>query len=84
MCHTLLPAIRQRDSVSSAPERRIVFSRRRESRVSVTLGREEDSIAGLRRGESSVVMVKRPSVECVGRGGQMDEEMLVRILWQGQ
>lgn len=54
------PAIRQRDSVSSAPERRMVFSRSRERRVSVSEERFT-SIEGEVMGESSVVIVNRPS-----------------------
>ena len=46
--------------MSSAPERRIVFSKRRERRVSVSEGRD-GSIEGERMGDNSVVIVKRPS-----------------------
>lgn len=61
------PAIRQRDSVSRAPERRRVFSRRRESRTSVSEGRE-GSKEGEAIGESSVVIVKMPSKGRSGKG----------------
>ena len=53
--------------MSRAPERRIVFSRRRERRVSVSEGRFT-SIEGEARGESSVVMVKMPSKGRSGKG----------------
>ena len=69
--------------MSRAPERRIVFSRRRESRVSVSVGREEDSIEGESMGESSVVMVKRPSIGRSGKGVTTWAEMWVCILWRG-
>ena len=71
------PAIRQRDSVSRAPERRIVFSRSRERSVSVVEGREPPN-AGEAMGESSVVMVKRPSK---GRSGKGVTTSAVMCVW---
>ena len=61
------PAIRQSDSVSKAPERRIVFSRRRERSVSVSEGRLI-SIEGEVMGDNSVVMVNMPSNGRSGNG----------------
>lgn len=76
-------AIRQRDSVSSAPDRRMVFSRRRERSVSVSVGREEDSMEGESIGLSSVVMVKRPSIGRSGKGVTTWADMCVWILEGG-
>lgn len=53
-------AIRQSDSVSMACERRMVFSKSRDSMTSASVGRL-GSKAGDAMGESSVVMMKRPS-----------------------
>ncbi len=53
--------------MSRAPERRMVFSRRRERRVSVSEGRLS-SIEGEVMGESSVAMVKTPSKGRSGKG----------------
>jgi hypothetical protein len=61
------PPIRHRDSVSRAPERRMVFSRSRERSVSVSEGRLS-SIEGEVMEESSVVMVKMPSKGRSGKG----------------
>lgn len=60
MDQTLWPAIRQSDSVSRAPERRMVFSRMRERRTSDSEGRL-GSKWGEAMGDSSVVIWKRPS-----------------------
>ena len=53
--------------MSKAPERRMVFSRRRERSVSVSEGRLI-SIEGEVMGESSVVIVKMPSKGRSGNG----------------
>ena len=53
--------------MSRAAERRRVFSSRRDRRSSIWVGRE-GSKAGEAMGESSVVMVKRPSKGLSGRG----------------
>lgn len=76
---TFCPAIRHRDSVSTAAERRSVFSNRRESRISVSVGRP-GSNAGEAMGESSVVMVKMPSKARSGKGLVTSAEMLTRTL----
>jgi hypothetical protein len=68
--------------VSKAPERRIVFSKRRERRVSASEGRE-GSIEGESMGESSVVMVKRPSKGRSGKGVVTSAVMWVWILERG-
>jgi hypothetical protein len=68
--------------VSRAPERRIVFSKRRERRVSASEGRE-GSIEGESIGESSVVMMKRPSKGRSGKGVVTSAVMWVWILEGG-
>jgi hypothetical protein len=68
--------------VSRAPERRIVFSRRRERRVSASEGRE-GSIEGESMGDSSVVMVKRPSKGRSGKGVVTSAVMWIWILEEG-
>ena len=65
--------------MSSAWERRIVFSRSRERRSSVCEGRL-GSNAGEVIGESSVVMVKRPSKGRSGRGCATVAEICVCTL----
>lgn len=67
--------------MSTAPERRSVFSRSRESRVSVVEGREGlASKEGRVMGEREVVMVKRPSKGRSGRGVVNSAEILTSIL----
>lgn len=73
------PAIRHRDSVSSAAERRRVFSRRRDRSTSCSVGRLV-SKAGEAIGESSVVMVKIPSKRRSGNGLVTSAVMLTRTL----
>lgn len=73
------PAIRHRDSVSSAEERRSVFSRSRDSRTSVSVGRLVSN-AGEAMGDSSVVMVKMPSKGRSGNGVVTSAVMFVRTL----
>jgi hypothetical protein len=68
--------------VSRAPERRIVFSKRRERRVSASEGRE-GSIEGESMGDNSVVMVKRPSKGRSGKGVVTSAVMWVWILEEG-
>jgi hypothetical protein len=81
MDQTFCAAIRQRDSVSMAEERLRVFSKRRESRISVSVGRPT-SKAGDAMGESSVVIVKMPSNGRSGKGLVTSAEILTRILIQ--
>ena len=66
--------------MSRAPERRRVFSRRRERRISVSEGRE-GSIEGVVMGDSSVVMVKRPSKGRSGKGVVTSAVMWIWTLW---
>lgn len=64
---TAVLARRHSDSVSRAEERRMVFSRSRERRDSVSVGRE-GSNAGEAMGERLHVIVKTPSVGRMGSG----------------
>lgn len=73
--------MRHSDSVSRAEERRRVFSRRRERRISVSVGRLT-SKAGDAMGESSVVIVKMPSKGRSGKGFVTSAETLTRTLRQ--
>lgn len=73
------PAMRQRDSVSRADERRRVFSRSRERRTSASVGRD-GSNAGDAMGESSVVMVKMPSKGRSGNGEVTSAVIFASIL----
>ena len=68
--------------MSRAPERRIVFSKRRERRVSASEGRE-GSIEGESMGDNSVVMGKRPSKGRSGKGVVTSAVMWVWILEEG-
>jgi hypothetical protein len=65
--------------VSRAPDRRIVFSKSRERRVSASEGRE-GSIEGESIGDNSVVMVKRPLKGRSGKGVVTSAVMWVWIL----
>lgn len=76
--NTERPAIRHSDSVSKAPERRIVFSKRRARRTSVSDGGPLK--AGDAIGESDVVIVNRPSKGRSGKGATTSAVMLVRTL----
>lgn len=79
MAQTVFPARRQRDSVSSAAERRRVLSRRRASSVSGGEGREGSTV-GVAMGENSVVRVKMPSKGRGGSGGESEQEIVARTL----
>lgn len=62
-----------------APERRRVFSRRRERRISVSDGRDTSNDGEI-MGDSSVVMVKTPSKGRSGKGAVTSAVMFARTL----
>lgn len=79
---TFWAAMRHRDSVSIAEDRRRVFSSSRERRTSVSVGRPTSN-AGEAMGESSVVIVNMPSNLRFSVGLVTSAEMLTSTLGLG-
>lgn len=79
MDQTDIEASKHKDSVSRAPDLRIVFSSNRDRRTSVSVGRP-GSNEGEAMGESSQTILKRPSVGLVASGFTTSADTRTRIL----